>query len=215
MAILLMASFHIVFDLNEFAGIDIDYLSGFWYWAGKASALAFIFLAGISSGFSNNTIKRGVRLLAFAIVITIVTYIAFREEYIRFGILHFLGISMVLSPLLKKFNNALLLISAIVIAVISLPLGNTLAGTSLLLPFGVMYRGFETLDYYPLIPYLSVFMIGIFVYKIYYYRKQSLFKLNYENQYISTISKNSLLIYLLHQPIIAATIFLLNRQINI
>lgn len=206
-AIILMVIFHTVFDLNEFAGVDIDYLSGFWYWEGKISALTFIFLAGISSGFSKNTTKRGIKVLAFAMTITLVTFIFYREQYIRFGILHFLGVGMILFPLLKRMNSVLLFISAAVIALGAIPLNNTLVDTSLLIPFGVMYRGFATLDYYPLSPYLSVFILGVLAYKIYYYKKQSLFKFSYENNYISTISKNSLSIYLIHQPIIVAVLF--------
>ncbi|KJS18854.1 MAG: hypothetical protein VR72_21100 [Clostridiaceae bacterium BRH_c20a] len=60
-----MATFHMVFDLNEFVGIDIDYLTGFWYWEGKASALTFIFLAGVRSGFGKNTVKRGIKILLY------------------------------------------------------------------------------------------------------------------------------------------------------
>ena len=213
-AIILMATFHTVFDLNEFVGIDIDYLSGFWYWEGKVSALTFIFLAGLSSGFSKNPAKRGLKVLEFAMIITLATYLFYREQYIRFGILHFLGTSMILFPLLKKMNNILLFISAIVIALGAIPINNTLVDTGLLIPFGIMYRGFTTLDYYPLSPYLSMFILGILAYKIYYYKKQSLFKFSYENDYISMISKNSLAIYLIHQPIIIAVIYLTKFLIN-
>lgn len=207
-AIVLMVAFHIVFDLNEFAGIKIDYLSGFWNWEGKASALIFIFLAGISSGFSKNPVKRGIKVFTFALAITLFSYIFYREQYIRFGILHFLATGMILFPLLKRMNNVLLFICAVVLAFGAIPLKNVFADTCLLIPFGVVYKGFATLDYYPLSPYLSVFILGILVYRIYYYKKQSLFKFSYENNYISMISKNSLTIYLIHQPIIIGVLFL-------
>ena len=206
-AIILMVIFHTVFDLNEFVGIDINYLSGFWYWEGKSSALIFIFVAGISSGFSKNSAKRGIKVLVFAMVITLVTYIFFREQYIRFGILHLLGTCMIIFPVLKRINSLLLFISAAVIAFVAAPLQNILTDTSLLLPFGVMNRGFTTFDYYPLSPYLSVFILGVIAYKLFYYKKQSLFKFSYENKGISLISNNSLAIYLIHQPIIVAIIF--------
>jgi len=209
-AIILMVIFHIVYDLNEFVGLDIDYLSGFWYWEGKTSALMFIFLAGISSGFSKNTVKRGIKILIFAMLITLVTYIFFREQYIRFGILHLLGTSMVLFPLLKKMNNILLFISAVFIALTAILIKSTLVNTSLLLPFGVMYRGFVTLDYYPISPYLSVFILGILAYKIYYYKGQSIFKFHYKNEYLSIISKNSLAIYLIHQPVLVGMAIVIN-----
>lgn len=213
-AIILMVTFHTVYDLNEFVGIDIDYLGGFWYWEGKTSALTFIFLAGISSGFSKNTVRRGVIVLVFAMVITLVTYTIFREQYIRFGILHFLGVAMILFPLLKKMNNILLFLSAAVIAFVAVPFKDIFFDISRMLPFGVMNRGINTLDCYPLIPYLSVFILGILAYKMYYYKKQSLFKVYYENKYISMISKNSLAIYLIHQPVIVAMILLLKLLIN-
>lgn len=209
-AIILMVIFHIVYDLNEFVGIDIDYLSGFWYWEGKTSALMFIFLAGISSGFSKNTIKRGIRVLIFAMVITLVTYIFFREQYIRFGILHLLGTGMILFPLLKKINNVLLFISAVFITFTAISIKSTIVDTSMLLPFGVMYRGFVTLDYYPISPYLSVFILGILAYKMYYYKGQSIFKFHYKNKYLSMISKNSLAIYLIHQPVLIGMAIVIN-----
>ena len=69
-AIILMAAFHTIYDLNEFAGMNVEYLNGFWYWEGKTSALLFIFLAGISSGLSKNTVRRGIKVLVFAMAIT-------------------------------------------------------------------------------------------------------------------------------------------------
>lgn len=201
-AIMFMVTFHLIFDLNEFLGIDIDYLSGFWYWEGKVSALIFIFIAGLSSGFSKNPVKRGVKVLAFGILISIVTYIIFKEEYIRFGILHFLGTSMILFPVLKNLNNVVLFIITVIIAISGLYIDNFSAYNGILLPLGVMYNGFASIDYYPLIPYLSVFILGILAYKIYYYKKQSFFKFNFENENIKFISKNSLTIYLIHQPVL-------------
>src|SRR5690554_5523073 len=82
-AIILLVVFHLVYDLNEFAGLDVNYWSGFWYWVGRAAAWTFIFLSGISSGFSRNTIKRGIRVFGFGIVITMATYFFLGEQYIR------------------------------------------------------------------------------------------------------------------------------------
>jgi len=209
-AVILMVTFHVIFDLKEFAGIAINYQSGLWYWVGKISALMFLFLAGISSGFSKNSVKRGIKIFIFAVAITFVTYIFFREQYIRFGMLHLLGVGMILFPLFKRMNNILLIISAAAIGFTAVLIKGTLADTSLLLPLGVSYKGFVSLDYYPISPYLSVFILGILVYKMYYYRSESLFKFHCENEYISMISKNSLGIYLVHQPILVGGIILLN-----
>ena len=210
-AIILMVVFHVIYDLNQFFGVKIEYLSGFWYWEGRAAALIFIFLAGISSGFSRNTVRRGLQVFSFGMAITLVTYILFDEQYIRFGILHLLGTAMILFPLLKKINNILLFMSAAGIVFTGMVMKNTLAATSLLLPLGVRYKGFISLDYYPLCPFLMVFILGILAYKMFYYARQSLFSFGFENKYILLISKNSLLIYLIHQPLVIGLIFLLQH----
>jgi uncharacterized membrane protein len=207
LAIILMVIFHMVFDLNQFAEMNIEYQSGFWYWEGKISALIFIFLAGISSGLSKSTVRRGIRVFLFGMALTLVTYFFFKDQYTRFGILHLLGTGMVLFPFLKRISNIVLFFSAVFIAFAAIPIKYQLADSSLLLPFGIMYRGFTTLDYYPLVPYFSVFILGILAYKIYYYKRLSIFNYYLDNKYISMISKNSLVIYLLHQPLFYAIIY--------
>jgi uncharacterized membrane protein len=214
-AIILMVVFHTVFDLSYFASAWINTDTGFWYWEGQASALLFIFISGISSGFSSNTVKRGLKVLAAAMLITIVTYIFFKSDYIRFGILHLLAAGMLLFPLLKKFNNIFLLFAAAVLAAAAIPLRSSTAVTSLLLPLGVRYAGFTSLDYYPLSPYLAVFILGIAAFKVYYYKRKSVFRFEFENKYIAFISRHSLAIYLIHQPVIIAVIFLLKFIMDI
>lgn len=207
LAIFLMVVFHFVYDLNEFVGVNVDYMSGFWYWEGKSSAILFMIVAGISSGLSKNSAKRGLKVFGFGIVISIATYIVFKEEYVRFGILHFLGVSMILFPLIYKINNWILAIIAAAIGFAAIPVNNIVVNTNLLIPFGFMYSGFVSVDYYPLIPYLSAFIIGILAYKIYYYKRESLFDFSFENREVSLVSRNSLMIYLMHQPILLAIIF--------
>jgi len=211
-AIILMVVYHTVYDLNSFAGIDIDYKSPFWYWEGKTAALTFILLSGISCGLSRrNTVVTGLKIFGLGMIVTVATYLFLEQYYVRFGILHFLGVCMMLYPILKRLDNSMLLVIAIVNAILAMPIDNMIVDTPLLLPLGIMHSGFASADYYPLSPYLSVFVLGILAYKNYYYKKQSLFhKLNFnlENKIVSQISKHSLLIYMIHQPIIIAIIYI-------
>lgn len=206
-AIILMVIFHFVYDLNEFLGIEINYRSGFWYWEGKISALIFIFISGISSGLSQNTFRRGFKVLGYGMIVTGVSYIALGDMYIRFGILHLLGTCMILFPLLKRLNIWVLAGLTMGIGLVSSYVSNISANTGLLLIFGVKHTGFRSSDYYPLIPYLAVFILGVIAFKLYYYKKQSLFKFSLHNEIISLISQKSLLIYLAHQPILIAGIY--------
>lgn len=208
LAIVLMIIFHIVYDLNAFVGIDINYQSGFWYWEGKIAALIFITISGISSGFSRAPIKRGLKVLGYGMIITLVTYMLFREQYVRFGILHLLGTGMILFPIFKKINMWILLLLSIAVFLTRSILAELLATTSLFIPFGIMYEGFSSIDYYPIFPYISFFILGVLAYKIFYYKGKSLLNINYENRVITIISKNSLIIYLIHQPIILLNIYI-------
>ena len=207
-AIFLMVTFHLVYDLNEFVGVSIEYEFGFWYYVGAVSAILFIFISGISSGFSRNTFKRGLKVLGFGMIITIVTYFFDSSQYIRFGILHFLGISMMLFPLLKKINNWLLFIIGLLVFIAGKYIETITLNTFLLLPFGFMYREFVSMDYYPLFPYASYFILGILCYKLFYCKRKSLFSFSFNVDLIQVIGKHSLIIYMLHQPIILGIIYL-------
>lgn len=213
-AIILMIVFHIDYDLNEFAGIDIKYESLSWYLVGKVSVFLFIFLSGISSGFSRNSIRRGMKVFLAGMLITAATYITFKDEYVRFGVLHFLGICMIAFPILKKINSWIL----IPVSFISLFLGyyfsHITLNTFLLVPLGIVYGSFKTIDYVPIFPYISVYIFGILCYRLIYREKRSLFSFDFDLKFLRSISKNSLLIYLIHQPIIIFTIFILNTFIK-
>jgi uncharacterized membrane protein len=210
-ALILMILFHIIYDLNEFVSINLDYSSGFWYYVGRISAFLFIFLAGINSGFSHSPIKRGIVVFSFGIIVTITTYIFMKDLYVRFGILHFLGISMFLYPLFRKTNNFILFLLALLIIIVS---NVGLLDKMNLIVFLEGIFGGMSIDYYPLFPYLSIFIFGVLTYKLFYYKRKSIFNLNIKSKLVCFISKYSLIIYLIHQPIILGIIFLSKYIIN-
>lgn len=206
-AIIFMIVFHFIYDLNEFMGLDIIYESGFWYWLGRIAAFFFIFLAGINSGFSKNPIKRGMIVFGCGIIITLISFLVFKDYYVRFGILHFLGISMMISPFLKRINNWILLLIALVGGILFS--FDTFIYNTKVIMFLENTFGKPSVDYYPLFPYLSLFILGILIYKIYYYKKKSIINLYTRSNIISITSKYSLLIYLIHQPIILGIMYLI------
>lgn len=211
-AIVLMVLFHLGYDLREFLGVNLDYQALPWFMIGKASALLFIFISGLSNGFSRYPLKRGFKVLFCGLVVTIVTYVFVKEEYVRFGILHFLGVSMILYPVISRLSSPALGGLAGVFALLGFWFQGQVVGTSLFLPLGLMYDGFSSIDYYPLFPYLAVTILGILAYRSFYAQKTgplSSFRLNFK--LTKWLSKNSLRIYLIHQPIILLTIFVINR----
>jgi len=211
-AIVLMVLFHLVYDMNVFAGVSIDYQSPFWLIEGKTTALLFIFISGLSSGFSRSPFRRGLKVLFYGMGITVVTYLFMKDEYVRFGILHFLGVAMILTPLFFRLSSWTLWGLAGSSAVLGFWFKEQVLKTSLLLPFGLMYDGFGSIDYYPLFPYLAVTLLGILAYRHFYaQRTEPLFPFRLNSGLTKWLSRNSLGIYLFHQPLLLLMIFIINR----
>lgn len=210
-AIVLMVLFHLVYDLKEFAGVNIDVQGPFWFSIGKTSALLFIFISGLASGFSRFPVRRGLQVLLYGMGITVVTYLFMKEQYVRFGILHFLGVAMILSSLLSRLSSRTLWVMAASSTLLGFWFKAQVLKTSLLLPLGLIYAGFSSMDYYPIFPYLTVTILGTLAYRHFYAQRTTpLFSFQLNSQLIRWVSRRSLGIYILHQPIILFIIFVVN-----
>lgn len=212
-ALLLMILFHLVFDLAYFYNWSIDYLNGFWYYLGKAAAILFMLVSGISNTLSRNPIRRGLTVFSAGMLITVVTYYYNPAMYIRFGILHLLGFGMLTTPWLTKLSALLLILAGTTLLVMSNWTANLMATSSWLLPLGITPTGFASLDYYPLFPWLGVVLYGLAIGKLLYGHKQPCLSPSATTsppaRILSWLGRQSLLIYLVHQPIILALLLLL------
>jgi len=208
-ALLLMIYFHVIFDMNEFFGYSVSYSSGLNYYIGKLSAILFMLIAGISCTLSGKNTKRAVKILAVAFLITIVSYLYNPQYSIKFGILHFMGVCILLYPLFKKLNAYLLLVIGLCVLALGRWFSTLEVDFDYLFPVGITSGNFSSSDYYPLVPWISVFLFGIAVGKIFYSKKQSLFKFELKENIISKVGRRTLLIYIVHQPVILAVLSLI------
>ena len=71
---------------------------------------------------------------------------------------------------------------------------------------GLRFENFFTLDYFPLLPWFGVVLLGIYFGKLLYPKGKRRFNINLENKYLSFLGRHSLIIYLLHQPILILVI---------
>lgn len=213
-AILLMAVFHLVVDLRDFYGGPFDYFHGFWYVEGKLSAVLFMLLAGVSTIFGRNILRHGVKIFCWGMVLTVVTYIYNPGTYIRFGILHLLGASLVLFHYMRKFPTIILCVLAVVILVLGNILIYRTAAAAYLFPFGLTTAEFVSMDYYPLLPWYGVFLFGTLTGRFLYSKRRSLLKKPWHFGGLELLGRHSLLIYLIHQPLLLAGLYLLYRLIN-
>ena len=219
-AIIMMIVFHFLYDLNYFAGKNISVDKGFWLIFGRATAVIFIFLVGVSLTISysrakqnkKNTFwkyfKRGATIFGWGLLVTLATWIFLREGFVVFGILQFIGISIVLTyPFLNEKYNKICLWLGIFIIIIGLYLGNMTSNNYWLLPLGIIPSNFYTIDYFPLLPWFGIILIGIFFGYLLYRKNKRMFKLKElgENIFVKPLcfmGRHSLLIYLLHEPVL-------------
>ncbi len=221
-AIVLMIIFHFLWDLNYFKIIEIELYSGLSGLIQLTSAFLFLFIVGVvltinywsSKNYVKKFLTRGTTIFGTGLIITIVTIVFFPNKFIYFGILHLIGLSIIISILFvnkKKLNLILGMILLLIPKIINLQTIQTqifFLGTGTIKP---------TLDYYPLIPWFGIILIGISFGNTFYSKLNPLIKIKKpKNKLISLIEligKHSLLIYLIHQPIIFGTIYIITKLI--
>lgn len=230
LAIILMVGYHLLFDLGEFRGIkrflgfSTDLSSAVWTAAQYFFAGLFVVLSGISSTLSRNNVRRGLRLLAVALALTLGTYLIAvwlhffdPADTIIFGILHCLAVSMLLyGAVFKKVSaaaNALCGAAVMGLAALLPIVGKVFSiRSNWLIPFGLPSQSFSSLDYFPLIPWFGVFLIGVALGKSVYASKRSLLPWRLPGTFVNAAGRHSLLIYIVHQPVIMGVLYVLGRM---
>ena len=204
--IVLMVIYHLLYDLQfVFGRVLININTPFFSIASPFFAGLFIFISGICSNFSKNNLKRGIILLFIAMGVFVVTFIYDADEAICFGILHLLAVCMIISHFILKYHKKMpaiyLLISVIIIAG-GFFTEKIMPATNIFVPLGFHTQSFASLDYFPLIPWLGVFLLGIFAGQRLYKNRTSRLDIAWHFPTLSFAGRQSLLIYILHQPLI-------------
>ena len=219
-AIIMMIVYHSAYDLDTVGGYDIESTSGYWALFADVTAGLFLFLVGVSLAISRarttltgwrlfgKYLARGLRILAYGMVLTLV-FLALGMGVVAFGILHLIGVSIILAyPFLRlRFTN--LVLGALMFASGQYILAQDLYAQSFwLLPFGVVPDGVIMPDYRPLLPWFGVVLIGLFFGNVVYGdgRRPAITedKAPVLARPLLPLGRNSLFIYLIHQPIIIA-----------
>ncbi len=219
-AVAMMFISNFALDLVFFAGYHIDITSGFWLYFARTTAFLFVFVAGISLALSfarqerkafGKYLIRGLRIFGYGLLITFVTLVLFPQSPIFFGILHLIGLSIILGYMFLR-SEKIALISGFLIVAAGLYLDGVSLDAPWLLWTGLSYEGFTSFDYTPVFPWFGFFLIGIFFGKTVYaggasrlrHARESFRPLNI----ITWMGRNSLFLYLVHQPVFVGFIML-------
>lgn len=190
--------------------------------------ITFITLCGISCSLSKSNLKRGVRIFAIAMIVTLVTFLFMPQMVIVFGILHFLGLALIIYSLIKKHMDKIKISVGIIVSLLlyiitySIPYGyigfksllyfdlpSQLYSVYPLFILGLPTPDFYSGDYFPIVPHIFLFFTGIFIGKL--LKEKGAPKLMYKKLCppLDFIGKYSLVIYVAHQPVIIGVLYLL------
>ena len=220
-AIIMMVIFHLMWDLWFFRILpDVVLWAGFWKYFQRTTATLFLLLVGVSltvsyrrAGSATNNgaslwtkfFWRGLRIFGLGMVISLAVWAA-GVGYVHFGILHLIGVSIILAyPFLPYRWLNLALWALLFIA------GGWLQGirveTTWLVWLGLEPVRYAAVDYFPLIPWFGVVLLGIFVGNTIYDDHGRRFLLPdwsdaLPARSLQFLGRHSLLIYMIHQPLL-------------
>jgi uncharacterized membrane protein len=223
-AIVMMITFHTLYLLNYF-DIQATGVPGvryeFWWWFPKLTGGTFIFAAGLSLTITYSRAKRisgfmlrGLKIFGYGMAITLITWLISREGYVRFGILHFFGIAFMLAPFFTRFRFINLVLGiALMVAGIYLQEQRILVDFPWLLWLGLIPRGFWTMDYWPLLPWFGLLLVGMFWGRLLYPQGNRKFNVHEFNDPVTSAltfpGRHPLVIYLAQWPAIIGVLLLL------
>ncbi len=222
-AVFCMVFFHAFFTIgyvfDQHWGIV---LVDFFYPAEPYFAGLFIMISGLACNLSHSNLERGVKLALVSLAVTLVTYLALgSKNMIQFGILHFLAAAMIFYGLANKYLKLIPAAVGIILNVLlfiftynityrsvgfpffpAISVPDSWYSTEYLFMFGLPSKSFTSSDYFPIIPWLFLFVAGAFLGIIAVKKKFPKFMFKKRIPPLAFLGRHSLIIYLAHQPVI-------------
>ncbi len=209
-AIINMILYHALWDVNYIFGVKIVwYTSNIGYVWQQMICCTFIFVSGLCFPLGKHKLKRGLITLGCSAIISIVTVLFMPQNIVLFGILSLIGSSIVITipceRLLQKINCYLgfvAFVAAFVLAKNFASYPQWLYSNLFTAYLGFPPQGFVSMDYFPLIPWLFLFISGYFACSI--FKKHNLMPLmnKIKCRPLQWAGRHSLVIYMVHQPVI-------------
>ena len=224
LSVLAMIFYHFFWDLGYFKFIELETMTqGLPLLFAQVIGASFIVISGISSrllclsdDFIAKFLKRFVILLLICIMITSVTFFFDKNSYIFFGILHLLATCSVLGLILSIVRSN---VTLFLLFFLSFIVGSS--EITFNLPNHLSWIGFNkevpiTNDFYPLFPWVTFYLFGVWIFQpvrnfLGKYTKDNNTTLPNTNsifRFLEFLGRNSLIAYILHQPILFSLLFI-------
>ena len=224
-AVVAMIFYHFVYDLGDFGYVNmVTVVNGYWKLFAQSIGCSFLFLSGVSFWVMASKeidwpkyLKRLTILISAAILISIVTFIQFGQAFIFFGILHLLAACSIFAIIVYRLPVLILLVLSIGLLVLpeyyhtSQYYDGNLFSNRYLAWTGLYNGRTGSVDFYAFMPWSSAFILGLALAKIFVKTRRSTnvsplsFKEEKNSAFLTAMywtGRNSLLVYLIHQPIL-------------
>lgn len=220
--LLSMMLYHTCWDLVFLFGKKIPGYSGLGGYVWQQSICwTFILLAGFCWSLGSHHLKRGLIVFGSGILITFVTLLVMPESRVIFGVLTLIGSCMLLlipmEKLLLKLCAEIGLAGSFLLFLLFRNVNTGYLGSGnwniLKLPdgfyenlfttyLGFPQKGFFSADYFSLLPWFFLFLTGFYLYQLVQKNHMMEKLFSWRVPGFDVIGRHSLLIYLLHQPVV-------------
>lgn len=228
LTLLSMIAYHGCWDMVYILGADWPWYqsTGAYLWQ-QSICWTFILLSGFSFSLGRRHWCRGWTVFACGVVVTAVTLAVLPGQEIWFGVLTLLGSCMLLGALLEKPLGRVpagvgLAVSAVLFALTrnvnegylgfeglrlaALPEG--LYRNMVTAYLGFPFSGFHSTDYFSLVPWFFLFLTGYFLFRLTRRYLEAAPDLG-RCRPLCALGRRSLLVYMLHQPVLYGLTLLL------
>ena len=168
--------------------------------SGTIARTIFIILSGYSLALSyknskkkKNRFKTPILVLTHAMLLTCVTWFLYPDFFVRFGVLHYIGLSTLLLSFLAPYKNLYLpaLIGSLLLSN-NIPKFENMNILNLILGGKTTYN---MMDYFPLLKWLPYSILGLLLFNL---NENFDLKILSNKNILTNIGKNSLNYYTLH-----------------
>jgi len=217
--ILCVILIHLIFDLIYFIGLDL-YLPAWYVFVQQYGGVIFVVLSGCCATLGSRSFRRGCIVFSCGMLISLVTFgmyrlgMASRDVIVWFGVLHLLASCMLLFGLTRGFWEALpawvLPVLCLALIFLTAPCADGVTTqTPHLWLFGFTTPDFASADYFPLLPWFFVFLLGTWAGRYVKAGRLPQWFYTAKAPRLALVGRHALLLYVLHQPLLYALTMLL------
>jgi len=144
----------------------------------------------------------------------VATYFFIGRGFVIFGILHLIGVSIILTYPFLRWHRWTSLAAGLVVIALGVYVDRLVVTFPWLIWLGVKQIGLYMVDFYPVLPWFGISLFGVFAGHTLYPEGQRRFGLPdwsdvWAVRGLRFLGRHSLLIYLVHQPVLIAIFFVL------